>query len=276
MKEKGILFIVATPIGNLSEMSPRAIETLKSVHTIFCEDTRETLKLNTYFNISKPLISCHQHNEINCVNKIIELLEKGEDVALVSDSGYPGISDPGNIVVSKVVDNNFDVVVVSGPSAFINALVGSGLPSHKFSFHGFLSSKRSERKKELDKLLKNNETLIFYESPHRIEETLKDMQEIFGERKIALCRELTKKFEEYIRGTISEVLRLVLEREIKGEIVLVVQGNPKEEVITISNLEIIASIEELIREGKSTKDAIREVAEKNDLKKNEIYRIYHQ
>lgn len=276
MNPKNRLYVVATPIGNLSEMSPRAITTLQQVVAIFCEDTRETMKLCHYFQIQKPLFSSHQHNERLNVDKIIALLETEGDVALVSDAGYPGISDPGGLIIERVIEAGFDVIVISGPSAIMNALVGSGLDTRRFYFHGFLPHKRSDRKKELDRIKKKEETLIFYESPHRVEETLKDMEEILGNRKMALCRELTKKFEEYIRGEISEVRACLLQKEAKGEIVLVVAGSPKEEVATISNIEIIASVNALIQEGKSTKDAIKEVAERYAVGKNEIYRIYHQ
>ncbi len=276
MPNQGLLYIVATPIGNLSEMTPRAIETLQKVVAIFCEDTRETYKLCTYFQISKPLFSCHEHNEKINAEKIIHLIETQGDVALVSDAGYPGISDPGSFIIQQVIEKGIDVVVISGPSALINALVGSGLDTNHFYFHGFLPSRKGDRKRDLEKLKKKEETLIFYEAPHRIDETLKDIVEMWGDRRVALCRELTKKFEEYIRGNASEVLALVLKRELKGEMVLVVEGAPKEDIITISNLEIVAHVNALIQEGKSTKDAIKEVAERYNLAKNEIYRIYHQ
>lgn len=270
------LYVVATPIGNLAEMTPRAIETLQKVVAIFCEDTRETFKLCHYFQISKPLFASHEHNERFNVDKILTLLETQGDVALVSDAGYPGISDPGTYIIQKVIEQGYDIVVISGPSAIINALVGSGLDTTHFYFHGFLPSKRGDRKRDLEKLKKKEETLIFYESPHRVEDTLKDMVDTLGNRAMALCRELTKKFEEYLRGTIEEVLEEMIKREIKGEIVLVVSGHPKEEVVTVSNMEIIASVNALIQEGKTTKDAIKEVATKYEIGKNEIYRIYHQ
>lgn len=274
--KKNNLYVVATPIGNLSEMTPRAIETLQNVVAIFCEDTRETRKLCHHFSISKPLFSSHQHNERLNVDKILNLLATQGDVALVSDAGYPGISDPGGLIIERVIEAEYDVIVISGPSAILNALVGSGLDSSHFYFHGFLASKRGDRKKELDALKRKEETLIFYEAPHRVEDTLEDMMEVLGERKMALCRELTKKFEEYIRGTIPEVRKELAAKEARGEIVLVVAGAPKEEVVTLSNMEIIARVNALVQEGKTTKDAIKEVSEAFSIGKNEIYRIFHQ
>lgn len=271
---KGTLYVVATPIGNLSEMTPRAIEVLKSVSVIACEDTRETAKLCNHFQINQPLISSHEHNEYFVVDKIIDMLEKGLNVALTSDAGYPGISDPGFIVINKCISKGINIVVVSGPSAFVNALVGSGLNSDQFYFHGFLPSKASQRKKELEKLGSYPFTLIFYEAPHRILETLEEIRKVFGNRQACVCRELTKKFEEYIRGNLDELINRIKSSPLKGEIVLVVEGTHFEEVETISNAEILDKINNLIEKGISASEAIKQVAQEHKLRKNEVYRIF--
>jgi 16S rRNA (cytidine1402-2'-O)-methyltransferase len=209
------LYVVSTPIGNLSEFTPRAIEVLKSVDFIACEDTRVTRKLCNLFEIDKPLFSCHEHNEFTVHQKIIEAIKDGKVVALVSDAGYPGISDPGSILIRKCIENSIDIEVISGPCALINALVSSGLDTTHFYYYGFLPSKKSERKKELKLLATREETMIFYEAPHRIVDTLEDMLDSFGERQISLSRELTKKHEQHIRGTISDVLSKLNEDELR-------------------------------------------------------------
>jgi 16S rRNA (cytidine1402-2'-O)-methyltransferase len=271
---KGTLYVVATPIGNLQEMTPRAIEILKSVSVIACEDTRETSKLCTHFNINQPLISSHEHNEYFVVDKIIDMLEKGMHVALTSDAGYPGISDPGFLVINKCISRGIKIVVISGPSAFINALVGSGLNSDQFYFHGFLSSKTNQRKRELEKIAGFPFTLVFYEAPHRIVETLEEARKVLGNRQACIARELTKKFEEYIRGTLDELIVKTKENPLKGELVLVIEGTHYEEVATISNAEIVKKINNLIERGVSASEAIRQVAADNKLRKNEVYRIF--
>ncbi len=270
------LYVVATPIGNLDEMSPRGISTLKSVSLIACEDTRETMKLCSRFEITTPLISCHEHNEFYVADKIINILKKGEDVAIVSDAGYPGISDPGALLIQKCIENSIKVVVVSGPCAIINALVASGLDTSHFFFYGFLASKKGERRKELEKYKKLEDTIIFYEAPHRIIETLEDIKTIFGDRRIALCRELTKKFEDYLRGNISIILEEIKEVPVKGEIVLVVEGAEPENIATLSDVEIMQKVNELIQSGMSASDAIKTVSSTHKMKKNEVYRLFHQ
>jgi 16S rRNA (cytidine1402-2'-O)-methyltransferase len=271
---KGTLYVVATPIGNLQEMTPRAIEVLKSVSVIACEDTRETAKLCSHFNINQPLISSHEHNEYFVVDKLIDMLDKGLHVALTSDAGYPGISDPGFLVINKCISRGINIVVISGPSAFINALVGSGLNSDQFYFHGFLSSKTNQRKRELEKIAGFPFTLVFYEAPHRIIETLEETRKVLGNRQACIARELTKKFEEYIRGTLDELITKTKENPLKGELVLVVEGTHYEEVATISNAEIVKKINDLIEKGVSASEAIRQVATDNKLRKNEVYRIF--
>ncbi len=271
--KKSTLYLTATPIGNFGDFSTRAIETLRNVSLIACEDTRQTKKLTSHFKINTHLISCHQHNERSATEKIITALEEGRDVALVSDAGYPLISDPGSLVVSSVLESGFNVSVIPGPSAFLSALVASNLPCDKFTFYGFLSAKSSQRKKELEKLSSREETLIFYESPHRILETLEDMLIILGDRKVCLSRELTKKFEEYIRGNISLVIKEIQDG-VKGEIVLIVDGK-EDEAPFIEDEKIIQTVRDFMAEGLSNKDAISAAAEKFNLKKNRVYNLYH-
>ena len=227
---KPTLYLVATPIGNLEEMTFRSINILKSVKLIACEDTRNTRVLLNHYDIKTPLISYHEHNERITCDKIIKALKEDGDVALVSDAGYPLISDPGSILVEEVLNNDFNVTTISGPCAFLNALVSSNMDLSCFTFIGFLDPKSSARKKQLTSFKEKKETLIFYESVHRIEDSLKDMLDILGDRKITLARELTKKFEEYTRGNISEVIDSLNEFS-KGEFVIVVEGNKKEDVI---------------------------------------------
>lgn len=268
---KPTLYLVATPIGNLEEMTYRSINILKNVSLIACEDTRNTKILTNHYDIAVPLISYHEHNERATCDKIISVLSEGNDVALVSDAGYPLISDPGSILVEEVIKNGFNVTTVSGPCAFLNALVSSNLDLSSFTFIGFLDPKSSARKKQLNELKNKKETLIFYESVHRIEDSLKDMLEVLGDRKITLARELTKKFEEYTRGTISEVISSINEFT-KGEFVVVVEGNKKE--IVIDDFIVVKDIKELISNGEKSKTAIEKISLKYNLKKNYVYDLY--
>lgn len=268
---KSTLYLVATPIGNLEEMTYRSINILKSVKLIACEDTRNTKILVNHYNIDTPLLSYHEHNERMMCDKIISILKEGNDVALVSDAGYPLISDPGSILVDEVLKNNFNVTTISGPCAFLNALVSSNMDLSTFTFIGFLDPKSSARKKQLENLKDKKETLIFYESVHRIEETLNDFLNVLGNRKITLARELTKKFEEYTRGTISEVIDSINEFT-KGEFVIVVDGNKQEEAID-DNF-ILNEVNKLIEKGERSKSAIEIVASTYHLKKNYVYDLY--
>lgn len=274
--KKPALYVVATPIGNLGEMTPRAIEVLKNVNYIAAEDTRETGKLCAHFGIDTPLVSSHEHNEFNMADKIAQDIANGQNVALVSDAGYPGISDPGYLVVHKVIQSGLPVSVISGSSAFLNALVGSGLPANHFYFHGFLPNRHGDRIKDLKPLIFKEETLIFYESPHRIIDTLEDIREVFGNRYLCVCRELTKLYEEYIRGYVEEVILTMKDRQCRGEMVIVVSGCPKEERIPLSDVEIVDEVNKLVELGKSAKDAIKEVAQAHDLSKNDVYKLFHQ
>lgn len=268
---KATLYLVATPIGNLEEMTFRSINILKSVKFIACEDTRNTKVLLNHYEINTPLISCHEHNEKVVCDKIINVLKEGNDVALVSDAGYPLISDPGSILVNEVLSNDFNVTTVSGPCAFLNALVSSNLNLSSFTFIGFLEPKSSQRKKQLENIKDKKETLIFYEAVHRIEDTLNDMLEVLGNRKITLARELTKKFEEYTRGTISEIIDSLNEFS-KGEFVIVVEGNTKKEEVSESLL--LEEINKLVNDGEKGKSAVEIIANKYNLKKNYVYDLY--
>ena len=268
VNNKPTLYLVATPIGNMSEFTPRAIEVLKSVSVIACEDTRTSKVLLNHFDIKTPLASYHKFNEKESVDKFVAYLDDGQDIALISDAGYPLVSDPGSVLVREVIDKGYNVTTISGASAFLNALVASGFSMTRFTFVGFLDSKSGARKKQLNELINNKETLIFYESPHRIVDMLKDMLEILGDRNIVLARELTKKFEEYIRGKISDVLLDV--ENFKGEMVVIVEGSQQKETI-VDNYTLIEEIKRLKEENRPNKEIICILCEKYKLKKNDVY-----
>lgn len=268
------LFLVATPIGNLSEMTYRAVETLKNVNFIAAEDTRNTVKLLNHFEISTKLISHHEHNIVSSIPKIINLMQENNDIALVSDAGYPAISDPGYELVKAVIEQGYNVVPISGANACLDALVVSGIAPQPFLFYGFLDHLDKKKKKELEELKQYKETIVFYESPHRIKKTLTIMKDIFGDRQIALCREITKKHEEINRGLISEILEVV--DDMKGEMVIVVEGNHQETEEVIYEQSIEEHVNEYIKKGMSTKDAIKEVAKQRDISKNIVYQEYHK
>lgn len=272
--DKPLLYLVATPIGNIGEVSPRAIEIIKSVDLIACEDTRVSGKLLSMLGISKPLVSLREHNEVSASNEVIKKILSGSKVAYMSDAGYPCISDPGSRLVKLALENGINVSAISGPNAALNALVASGLCENHFYFHGFLDAKESVRLEELRELLKRKETLIFYESPHRIQKTLIDMLAILGNRKACIARELTKKHEEMIRGGLEELSEIDPET-LKGEMVIVVEGQLGETMPSINNDEIIQMVKGLVNMGISTKDAIKQVAETTKINKNYIYKIYH-
>lgn len=272
--EKPTLYLVATPIGNLSEMTYRAVETLKNVNFIAAEDTRNTVKLLNHFEIDTKLISHHEHNLVTSIPKIIQLLEEGNDIALVSDAGYPAISDPGYELVKAAISKDINIVPISGANACLNALVVSGIAPQPFLFYGFLDHQDKKKKKELELLKKYQETIVFYEAPHRIKKTLKLMLDIFGNRHIALCREITKKHEEINRGTIEEILTVV--DDMKGEMVIVVEGATDVEEDIVFEQSIEEHVNEYIEKGMSTKDAIKEVAKQRNVSKNVVYQEYHQ
>ena len=266
------VYVIPTPIGNMEDITVRALKILKEVDVIFCEDTRVTSQLLTYFEIKKRLISSHKFNEKENYNKLLEYLNNGKNVGIVTDRGTPIISDPGYELTKCAIENNFNVVSLPGATAFVPALTSSGISPQPFLFYGFLINKEGKRKKELEALKNNKETMIFYESPHRIIETLDNMLEVFGNRNISISREISKKFEEIYRGTIEEVKEQML--EIKGELVIVVAGNTSKN--TFDNLTIIEHVNLYIKEGMSSKDAIKQVAQDRCLNKNEVYKEYHR
>lgn len=270
---KPLLYLVATPIGNLDEMSPRALEVIKDADIIACEDTRVTGKLLSCFGISKTLVSLREHNEVSEANILIPQIKAGKKVVYMSDAGYPCISDPGARLVQLALENDINVSCVSGPNAALNALVASGLPCDHFYFFGFLSVKASDRKNELEKLAKMEDTIIFYEAPHRIKKTLEDMLAYLGNRKACLARELTKKHEEFIRMNLNELVKLD-EETLKGEMVIIVEGKIEEKVV-VDNATIIKTVDYYIMDGYSKKDAIKEASKKLGLSKNQVYDIYH-
>ena len=268
------LYLVATPIGNLDEITYRALHILKTVDYIAAEDTRNTIRLLNHFQIYTKLISHHEHNIQQSIPKLIHLLEQGHNIALVSDAGYPAISDPGYELVLKAIEQDINVVPISGCNACLDALVVSGIAPQPFMFYGFLDHSDKKKKKELEQLKKYKETIVFYESPHRIKKTLLLMLEILGDRHIALCRELTKKHEEIIRGSISEIIAVT--DELKGEMVIVVEGSHEETVEeTVFSTTIKEDVDHFIEKGMSTKDAIKEVAKIRNINKNAVYKEYH-
>ncbi len=272
--DKPLLYLVATPIGNLSEMSPRAIETLQNADIIACEDTRVTGKLLSFFNIKKPLVSLREHNEVSEAGKLIARILAGEKVAYASDAGYPCISDPGAKLVQLALQNGINVSTISGPNAGLNALVASGLDTSHFYFHGFLNAKESVARNELQEMIKRKETIILYEAPHRIMKTLIMLFEILGDRQVCLARELTKQHEEFIRGPLSELVELD-PTTLKGEMVLIVEGRKDEVKPDLNNEEIYQMVKNFVGMGMSTKDAIKRVSEITEISKNQVYKIYH-
>jgi len=264
------LYLVATPIGNLDDMSFRAVKILKSVDIIYAEDTRVSGKLLKHFEISKPLKQYHDFNKEFKTGVIIKELLDGLNIAIISDAGYPLISDPGYFLIREAIKENINVVSIPGANALLSALVVSGIPPIPFHFYGFLDNKEGKRKRELDKLSNIEETIIFYESPHRINKTIKNLHEVLGERNLVVARELTKRYEEIIRGTTSSLLELA---ELKGEIVIILEGKRKE--VIPSDLSILEEVNQLIESGLSSKDAIKQVAKNRNIPKNEVYMEYH-
>lgn len=276
--ENGKLYLVPTPIGNLKDITLRALETLQEADFIAAEDTRQTLKLLNHFDIKKPLISYHKYNEQIKSDKIIELLAEGKNIALVSDAGTPGISDPGSVIVQRCIEKMIDFEVLPGATAITTALVYSGLDTTKFLFRGFLPRENKERKIITDELLKSQETLIFYEAPHRLLDTLTYLLDTFGNRRIAVCRELTKIYEEIYRGSLKEALEYFIENRPRGEFVLVLEGKKLEEIKEEKreewiNLSIEEHIVKYIKDGLSKKDAIKLVAKERELPKSEVYKF---
>jgi len=273
---KGNLFIVATPIGNLKDITTRAIETLKEVDIIAAEDTRHTRKLLNHFNISTPLTSYFEHNKRAKGENLLQKLNEGKNIALVSDAGMPAISDPGEDLVQLCIENEIDFTVIPGATAFSTALVLSGLSTKNFYFVGFLDVKKTARRKTLESLKSQPATLIFYEAPHKLLRTLEDMLSVFGDRNIAVCRELTKKFEQVIRAPISSIIAQFNEVKPIGEIVIVVQGAPNCET-TVFEETAAQAVELLMQNSKmDKKTAIAQVALQRNIPKRDVYNEFEK
>lgn len=270
-----MLYICPTPIGNLEDITIRTLNTLKNVDEIYCEDTRHTIKLLNHYEIKKPLFSLHEHNENFKSNEVVDKINSGKTIAYVSDAGMPGISDPGSKLISMCIENNINVITLPGASAMIVALVNSGLDTRYFTFIGFLERENSKKKLQLQELSQKKETLIIYESPHRIKQTIKQIYDIFSNRKIVLAREISKKFEEYIRTDLESLNELLYknEKEIIGELILIIQGNNQILKKELSDNEIIKLLEEKKNDGLSTKDAVKLVSKEYNLNKNKVYEL---
>lgn len=276
-KTEGILYICGTPIGNLEDITLRALKILKKVKLIAAEDTRHTKKLLNHYQINTKVTSYYEYNKIKKATYLVEMLKNSQDIALVSDAGMPGISDPGYVLVNLALKNNIKIIPIPGVSALITALVVSGLPTDKFVFEGFIPRKIKERKRYFKSIENEERTIIFYEAPHRLKRALKDMLDVWGERKIVIARELTKMYEEIIRGNLSQVLSEINTKEIKGEITLVVQGGIKKkgnDIIDFLKNECIMEeyLKKLKNQGYSNKDIIKIAQEKLNLPKNLIYK----
>ncbi len=267
---KGTLYIVSTPIGNLEDITFRAVRVLKEADVIAAEDTRHTLKLLNYYGIAKPMISYWGEKEKARAEEVIERLSTGHSVALVSDAGTPGISDPGAVLIKRALEEGFEVVPVPGPVALIAALTISGFPTEEFLFCGFLPAKQSQRRRFLEELRLEKRTVVIYESPHRIVESMAEMSEIFGQRRMMLARELTKLHEEVMRGTVSEVFELLIDSKIAGEYVLAVEGR-REAGEDDREEDAIKEIRSLMRKGLGRKEAVKRVAEQYGLSRKELY-----
>lgn len=274
----GKIYLVPTPIGNLKDITLRALEALENADEIAAEDTRQTLKLLNHFNIKKPLFSYHQHNEQGKSEDIIEKLKSGKNIALVTDAGTPGISDPGSVIVQKCIEQDIPFEVLPGATAFTTALVYSGLDTTKFVFRGFIPRETKDRKVLMEEVKDKKETLIFYESPHRLIDTLDFLSDSLGKRKIAVCRELTKLHEDIYRGTIEDAYNWFLNNKPRGEFVLVIEGKSELEIKAekeeaFANITIEEHLINLINSGISKKEAIKIVSQERELPKKEVYKI---
>ena len=272
----GELYVVATPIGNLDDITLRAIKILKEVDVIIAEDTRHTLKLLNHLNISKPLISYHRHNEEQRKEMIIDKLKNGENIAIVSDAGTPGICDPGEVLIYECIKENIKVVPIPGACAMINALIASGISTKEFTFLGFLPLNKKLRKEKLEYIKNETKTVIIYEAPHKLKSTLEDLKEILEKRKVVIARELTKIHEEFIRETIDEILEKA--DSLKGEIVLIIEGNKESNHHDNKNKFIEMSLEKHYeyyeKQGFSKKEIIKKIAKDRGLAKNEVYQHF--
>lgn len=269
--EYGKLYLIPTPIGNLDDITLRAIKTLEMVDIVYAEDTRETLNLLKYLKINKKVESCHKYTEMKHKDKIVQILKLGKNIGYVTDRGTPLISDPGNVIVNESIKQNITVIALPGPNALLPAINMSGLSNERFLFYGFLNSKQSLAKKELIDLKDIKQTIIFYESPHRITDTLSQILDVFGNRNIAIVREISKLHEEVIRDNIENILKI--SDTLKGEMVIIVEGNTKEETLEVNYTE---EIDKLLTQGYSKRDAIREIADKYNVSKNKLYNEFKE
>lgn len=269
----GKLYIVATPIGNLDDITLRAINTLKQVDIIIAEDTRHSLKLLNHLEITKPLISYHRHNEEEKTDMILNKIEEGNNIALISDAGTPVISDPGEFIVKEALERNIEVIPIPGACAIITALMAAGVNTRSFTFYGFLSLNKKIRTKELEQIRNNKNTIILYEAPHKIINTLKDLENYVGDRKIVVARELTKIHEEFIRGNIDEIIEK--SENLKGEMILLIEGNNEinnENILNNLSLEEHYNVYE--KQGLDKKEIIKKIAKDKNVNKNEIYQKF--
>ncbi|MFD2923440.1 16S rRNA (cytidine(1402)-2'-O)-methyltransferase [Halobacillus naozhouensis] len=278
-RQAGELYVVPTPIGNLDDMTYRAVAVLSKVNVIAAEDTRNTKKLLNHFDLHTSLISYHEHNKMTRGPQLIDRLKNEEMIAVVSDAGMPGISDPGSDLVKLALDEDIPVIVLPGANAAIPALVGSGLPTDSFYYYGFLPRKKKDRLAELELLQNQKSTIIFYESPHRLKDMLAHVHEQFGNRRAVLARELTKRYEEYVRGTLKELWEWANRSEIRGEFCVVVEGTTENEVVDPfwwSHLSINEHVEYYIQEkALKSKEAIKQTSVDRKLPKREVYQVYH-
>lgn len=272
MDKEPILYVVGTPIGNLGDISPRALETLRSVDFIAAEDTRVTVKLLNHFEIKKPLVSYFEHNKHDKGDKIIHRILSGESCAVVTDAGMPCISDPGEDLIKQCETAGIKTVVVPGPSAVISALAVSGLETGRFTFEGFLSVNKKSRQEHLESLLDERRTMIFYEAPHKLNNTLDDLYKTFGDRRLTIARELTKMHEEIIRTNTATAATAYLETPLKGEIVLILEGKKSEDKPQMTPKQAVAYAKRLVADGMRPTDAAKKAAAQAGLKKNEIYK----
>ena len=269
---KGKLYIISTPIGNLEDITLRALRILKEVDIIAAEDTRQTLKLLNYYQISKHLISYHRHNEETKSNYLIEKLKEGQNIGLVSDAGTPGISDPGEEVIKKAIEEKIEVIPIPGACALISALICSGLETKEFCFLGFLPLNKKLRKEKLEEIKKSNKTIILYEAPHKMKTTLKDLKDYIGDRKTVLARELTKIHEEFIRKPIEELIKEA--ENLKGEMILIIEAEKQKEEKIDTNLTIEEQYALYENQGLTKNEIIKKIAKERKTNKNEIYKMF--
>ena len=269
---QGELYIVATPIGNLEDITLRAVKILKQVDLVAAEDTRHTLKLLNHLEISKPLISYHRHNEEVKSDILMEELKKGKKIALVSDAGTPGICDPGEEIIKRCIENDINVIPIPGACAMINALICSGIDTKEFTFLGFLPLNKKNRKLKLEEIKNMNKTIILYEAPHKLLKTLQDLKEILKERKVVVAREITKIHEEFIRKDLNELIEMA--KDIKGEIIIIIEANKEEKEKDINKLSLEEHYEFYQNKGLDKKEIIKKIAKDRNVNKNEIYKQF--